>query len=183
MVTCTLPANVATLLHKLDALDRRATVDELSCWLQETDISLKDVSPFVRFGPRNYLRNLVRGSAWYHLLVICWRSGQRSPIHNHARSTCGLKVLTGVATETSFDFTPSGLIKATGSVDLQEGEIAATQDAQIHQISNLQAAGQDLVTLHIYSPPLLRMDTYSLVDSSIVEYAPIIMEHTMGSGI
>ncbi len=35
----------------------------------------------------------------------------------------------------------------------------------MHQISNLQAGAADLVTLHIYSPPLVRMGTYSLTDA------------------
>jgi len=183
MVTQTLTPALESLLDRLDALTRRARVAELRDWLEQTAVSLDDVSRFARFGERNYLRNLVRGGTWYHLLVICWRSGQRSPIHNHTRSTCGLKILTGTATETSFEFTPCGLIKATESHELNKGDVAATQDEQIHQISNLRPIGEDLVTMHVYSPPLLRMDTYSLVDSSIGEYAPVIMEHSMGSGI
>jgi len=172
-----------SILERLDGLTRRATVGQLQDWLTELDLSLSDVRRYVRFGEHNYLRNLVRGGPWYHLLVICWRSGQRSPIHNHAASTCGLKVLTGTATETSFDFTPCGLIKATISRDMNEGDIVVSHDAQIHQISNLQAEGTDLVTLHIYSPPLLKMDTYSLTDKTIGQYTPIIQEYTMGGGI
>ena len=34
----------------------------------------------------------------------------------------------------------------------------------LHQISNLQANQAELVTLHVYSPPLLWMGTYSLTD-------------------
>jgi len=37
--------------------------------------------------------------------------------------------------------------------------------------------------LHIYSPPLLRMKTYSLTDRSIGEYVPEIFQHCFGSGI
>jgi len=183
MITTAQPTKLARLLERLDALRSRATIEQLTEWLGETDLTTSDVAHYVRFGERNYLRNQVRGGEWYHLLVICWRSGQRSPIHNHAASTCGLKVLTGVATETKFAFTPCGLIKAVSSADMGTGEIVASQDADIHQVSNLQPAGQDLITLHIYSPPLLRMDTYSLTDGLIREYMPIIHEYTMGGGI
>jgi hypothetical protein len=31
-------------------------------------------------------------------------------------------------------------------------------------VSNVQAGDADLVTLHVYSPPLLTMGTYSLTD-------------------
>ena len=66
--------------------------------------------------------------------------------------------------------------------DMACGDLVVSQDADVHQISNLQTAGQDLVTLHIYSPPMLRMDTYSLTEPTIGEYRPEILEH-MGSGI
>ena len=35
-------------------------------------------------------------------------------------------------------------------------------DDDIHQVSNLQADNADLITLHIYTPPLLRMGVYSI---------------------
>lgn len=44
-------------------------------------------------------------------------------------------------------------------------------------------AGQDLVTLHIYSPPLLVMGTYSLTDDRVGEFVPPVHEFTHGAGI
>ncbi len=171
------------LLHYLDGLTERAPLDVLERQLLSLDLSVEDVADYVQFDKGHYRRNLVRGTSWYHLLVICWRSGQRSPIHNHAESTCGLKVLRGVATETKFAPTPSSLLKAVSSIDLTEGHTTASQDSDIHQISNLQAEGADLITLHIYSPPLLRMKTFSLTESTVGEYVPEIFEHCFGSGI
>ena len=116
-------------------------------------------------------------------VLLCWRSGQRSPIHNHPGAVGGVRVLRGIATETLFDFGPCGLVKATFSRDLRTGDVAASQDSDMHQLSNLQVEGQDLMTLHIYSPPLLRMRTYSLTDRSTGEFRPEIFEHSFGSGI
>ncbi|NOT00116.1 MAG: cysteine dioxygenase family protein [Phycisphaerales bacterium] len=171
------------LFEYLDGLTERAPIDELQTRLESLDIDVANVAEFVRFHPEQYLRNLVRKGPHYHVLVICWRSGQRSPIHNHAQSTCGLRVMRGIATETVFDTSPSGLIKAIYSHELPAGHVAATQDGDIHQVSNLEAPGNDLITLHIYSPPLLRMDTYSLLDRHIGEFRPIILGHEHGSGI
>jgi cysteine dioxygenase len=69
-------------------------------------------------------------------------------------------------TETRFDFAPNGHVKAIGSRDYQEGAVVGSQDSDLHQVSNLQAGDADLVTLHVYSPPLLRMSTYSLTDQT-----------------
>ncbi len=183
MPTVLFNSKLETLLGELDRLTERAPVEMLGRLLTDLDISIRDVADWVQFNENHYRRNLVKAGKWYHLLVLCWRSGQRSPIHNHAQSTCGLKVLRGVATETKFEMTPSTLVKATMSSELLDGQICASQDADIHQVSNLQAAGSDLVTVHIYSPPLLKMKTYSLIDRTVSDYVPEIIEHCFGSGI
>ena len=183
MTTTLASRKLSRLLGYLDSLTQRAPLKELERQLRILDLSVEDVADYARFNEVNYRRNLVHGGTWYHLLVLCWRSGQRSPIHNHAESTCGVKVLRGIATETKFEMSPCGLVKAVSSQDLEEGLIAATQDADMHQISNLQTEGRDLITLHIYSPPLLRMKTFSLTDRAVSDYVPEIMDHCHGSGI
>ncbi len=175
--------SLGSLFSFLDALNRRATVEELVDKLGSLDITYDDVAPWVRFSGTQYLRNLIRSGPTYHALAICWRSGQRSPIHNHAQSTCGVRVLKGTATETLFDRSPGGLLKAVSSADLQTGGVTASADSDTHQVSNLQVAGDDLVTLHVYSPPLLRMDTYSLTDARIGEFRPMVLEQSQGAGI
>lgn len=177
------PNALQTLVTYLNMLTARTPVEDLRARLTNLDITVEDVSEWVRFGQGNYLRNLVCAGSFYHLLVLCWRSGQRSPIHNHAGSTCGLRILSGTATETTFATTPSSLVKAVGSKDWKPGDVSVAQDSFIHQLSNLQTAGTDLVTLHVYSPPLLRMDTYSLTDPAVGEFRPMILEHALGSGI
>ena len=174
---------LGSLLEFLDGLKARAQMGALEAHLRALDIGVAEIAGYAQFSEDHYLRNLVREGRWYHLLVICWRSGQRSPIHNHIGSTCGVRVLTGVATETVFETTPSLRIKAVSSSDMRAGDVGVRQDRDIHQVSNLQAPGTDLITLHIYSPPLLRMDTYSLIDGTVGEFRPMIMEHAFGSGI
>ncbi len=166
------PTGLNELVGYLENLTKRADVNQLSRLLSDTSPSLADLRPFVEFGDRTYRRNLIHQSRWFELLCICWRSGQRSPIHDHAQSTCGLKIITGVATETIFATTECGQIKAVSSTDYRTGHVCSSQDADIHQVSNLQLSGKDLVTLHVYSPPITCMDTYSLLDSTRSIYVP-----------
>jgi cysteine dioxygenase len=77
-----------------------------------------------------------------------------------------VRVLRGTATETVFRVAPSGDVFATASCALPAGSVCGSEDSDLHQVSNLQAGGADLVTLHVYSPPLIRMGTYSLTDRS-----------------
>src|SRR5262249_49576071 len=98
--------------------------------------------------------------------ILCWKNGQRSPIHDHVGSSCGVRVLRGTMTETRFEFAPNGHVKAVSSRDFEPNSVCGSQDYDMHQVSNLQAGDADLVTLHVYSPPLVRMGTYSLMDLS-----------------
>jgi cysteine dioxygenase len=159
-------ATLSDLIAYLDGLSERAPLDKLLELLAEAKIDPAELAPHVRFSPRGYARNLVRTGPWYDLLVLCWKNGQRSPIHDHVESSCAVRVLRGVLTETAFAFAPHGRVKAVGSRDLAVGAICGSQDFDVHQVSNLQDGDAELVTLHIYSPPLRRMGTYSLIDDT-----------------
>jgi len=91
--------------------------------------------------------------------------------------------MTGVATETVFAFTPSGQIKSISSHELGRGQVTASQDEDTHQVSNLEAPGTDLATLHIYSPPLREMEMYSITGEPVGVYRPINFEFAHGGGI
>jgi cysteine dioxygenase len=170
------------LFDFLDGLEERASLKALIAELSELHVFCADFQEYLRFSDQQYARNLVRKGAWYYLLVLCWKNGQRSPIHDHAGSSCGVRVLRGVMTETTFAYAPNGHVKAMGSRDLAAGGVCATQDSDIHQVSNLQAGGADLVTLHVYSPPLLWMGTYSLHDT-LRGQEPMLVEFSDAAGI
>ena len=175
--------SIEELLSWMDQYPARVPLDELKHRLEELEIDLDDVRPFVRFSDERYQRNLFREGRGYHALVLCWRNGQRSPIHDHRGSSCGMRILEGTATETIFDRGPNGLPYAVFSRELRPGTVAGSQDDDIHQVSNLQPADADLVTLHVYSPPLLRMRIYSLTEPSVREFADPVFEFAAGTGI
>ena len=94
------------LFDYLDQLTGRAPLDELTAVMNNLDIDCDDVADFVRFSCSHYARNLLRAGDWYHALVMCWKNGQRSPIHDHAQSSCGVRVLRGVAANYAATFPP-----------------------------------------------------------------------------
>jgi cysteine dioxygenase len=153
-----------SLFMYLDGLKGRAPLGELTAEMAELEVDCAELARCIRFSEQCYTRNLVRAGPWYNALVLCWKNGQRSPIHDHKGSSCGVRVLRGTLTETLFELTPNGHVKATFSRDLLLGCVIGSEDCDIHQVSNLQLGDADLVTLHVYSPPLLWMGTYSLTD-------------------
>lgn len=171
------------LFAELDQHHDRVPLRELDRLMRAVRIDASEVEPFVRFGPDTYRRNLMRAGPGYHALILCWKNGQRSPIHDHRGSSCGVKVIRGTATETIFERTPAGHIYAVESRKLAEGYCCGSQDEDIHQISAIEPDGSDLVTLHIYSPPLLVMGTYSLTSTRVGSFEDRIYEFCEGAGI
>ena len=148
------------LVNYLETLRGRADLDVLSNLLKDIAITRADIEPFCIFGARGYKRNTISASPWYELLALCWRSGQCSTIHDHNGSSCAFRVIEGQGTEIRFTKTPSGLICPVVATKMDPGYICAAEDADIHQVANMQAPGTDLITLHMYSPPIKRMTTY-----------------------
>ena len=163
-VSRTMTDELQAMYRYLDTLTARPDLSRLLEELSRFEIDLDDLSQHLHFAANGYKRNLVRSAPNYHAWVLCWKNGQRSPIHNHSGSACVVRVLRGTMTETLFEMAPNGHVKASFSRDFAQGSLIGSEDTDIHQVSNLQAEDAELVTLHVYTPPLTRMETYSLYD-------------------
>lgn len=152
---------LAELIRYLDGLTARADLRILRRLLARLVVTRRDLEPACRFGVQAYRRNPVARSDWYELLVLCWRSGHGTPIHDHRGSSCAFRVIEGVGTEIRFERTASGHVCPIRAISMEPGYVCAAQDDMIHQVANFQAPGRNLITLHIYSPPIRRMHTYA----------------------
>jgi cysteine dioxygenase len=136
---------------------------------------------YASFRERGYARNIVYRDEMFEILMICWKNGQRSLIHDHGRSLGAVKILQGVLTESLFAVAPNGMIKPTSSEDYQTGEIQLETESTIHQVSNLQPLSLPTISLHIYTPPLEQMNIYQLYNSTVTSAASEL--YNSGSGI
>jgi len=125
----------------------------------------------VAFAGDTYARNLVCRTPFFELLVLCWRPGQESTIHDHAGALNAIRVFSGELTSRSFsrvDGAPSG----AGPV-AQDGEERVRADARmigldrggIHQLAN--TSGDDLITIHVYAPALTELNVYSTTSAGV----------------
>ncbi len=138
------------------------------------------IGAHVRYCDERYARNLVCRTPAFELLVLCWKPGQASTIHDHAGCLNVTRVYSGELTSRVFrrrDGRPgvagvggaeSGELPV-GPVDLVDEHVlagagAATVDrGEIHQLGNTSAEG--LVTVHLYAPPLTDIVVYSTTDA------------------
>jgi cysteine dioxygenase len=124
------------------------------------------------FAREQYARNLVCRTPNFELLVLCWHPGHASTIHDHAGSLNAIRVHSGELT--SRVFRPvSGQPLGTGPVEMTSEETATPLDDLvgvdrngIHQLAN--ASARDLVTIHIYAPPLMELTVYD-AESGLVQ--------------
>jgi predicted metal-dependent enzyme (double-stranded beta helix superfamily) len=119
-----------------------------------------------RFARDEYARNLVCRTPEFELLVLCWRPGQQSTIHDHDGALNAIKVYRGELTSRLYAPASGAPPRAAGPVKLLEEQrvraldgLAGIDRDGIHQLAN--RSSEDLVTIHVYSPALMQLTVYS----------------------
>jgi cysteine dioxygenase len=165
------------LLSLLERWDRREAPipgSELLAALEDLRLGHEDLIEAIGFDEACYRRTIIHSRPHYQVLVLCWRSGQRSPIHDHRGSNCVVRVIQGRASETRFDPTPCGRLVPTWSHEHLEGATTACCGEEIHQMGNFDAPGRDLVTLHVYTPPPRSWRFYQVNETTLAGHDRLI---------
>ncbi len=167
MDSTSLATEVKSLVDWLDRFpDGVIPLDQLTDRLEHSGIGVDSVRDFIKFSDERYERNLVAHGSAFYALVLCWKTGQSSPIHDHRGASCAVRVLQGTATEVRYDRSEAGKLTQRSTAELNEGCVCGSYDSDIHQITNLETT--PLITLHIYSPFLTNIHVYD-PDSDRVE--------------
>ena len=154
------------LTAPLSETEVRELLASLSCCGDE-------FSAFERFDDGSYCRNRIFSNDFVDVLLLCWRPGQRTPIHDHAGSTCGVYVMRGEAIEIGFTASGMGPLIPSGSHSVLAGGVTVSSDDDIHLVANYSSSGQDLVTVHCYSPPLRSMRIFSEGETFFSQYSEV----------
>ena len=164
------------ILETSRADTRTMPQDDFNALALRLDLDDALIGAHVRYCDERYARNLVCRTPAFELLVLCWKPGQASTIHDHAGCLNVTRVYSGELTSRLFrrraggpgvaevGGAESGELPA-GPVDLVGEEVLAGSGAavvdrgEIHQLGNGSDAG--LVTVHFYAPPLTDIVVYS----------------------
>jgi cysteine dioxygenase len=169
------PAGNLSFQDLTDALSARQSVPslaEVNDLIQRTEIHPEDVLPYARFKAGNYSRHRVMKNEFTEMLVLCWKPGQRTPIHDHNGSHGAVFIHKGILWETTFAYDAQTGLAYKAHRELRSGGLTGSEIPDIHQLGNPDVSGQDLITIHIYSPPLGVLKTYKLGSSAIDLYTP-----------
>ena len=146
---------------RINNLTSVPSLDEIKDWFSALFLRQRDYERYRIFTKRKYARNLIARSEGAELLMLCWRAGQRTPIHDHGGSVGVILLLEGLLTETMYERNAAGHVRPYNTYKWNPGAITGADVPDIHQLLNLQPEGRDMVTLHCYAPPLSVLNTFS----------------------
>jgi cysteine dioxygenase len=110
-------------------------------------------------GGKPYNRKLLYKSDEVEMLVMNWSQLECAP-HDHGQSHGWIQVLSGTSLNTVYELKGQGLPSELFNEYNQKGKFFYAPKKAIHK---MQASHQtDLVTLHLYSPPITGMIVYDL---------------------
>jgi cysteine dioxygenase len=160
------------LISKLQSQSRIPTREQINNWLENAVISTEELAPYVGFKEGNYWRHRVCRNDFVEMLVLCWLPGHRTPIHDHNGSHGGVRVQEGRLWETIFHFDVVDGLQYKAARDYEPGAVTGSDIPDIHQLGNPDVSEQNLVTIHVYAPPLGVLHTYKPGSTKIDLYTP-----------
>jgi cysteine dioxygenase len=160
------------LTEALLARNHVPSLPEINELIVNTTISPDELQTYLGFKAGNYCRHRVMRNEFVEMLVLCWKPGQRTPIHDHNGSHGIVFVHEGILWETTFAYETEAGLSYKALRELRNGGLTGSELPDIHQIGNPDVSGQDLITIHIYAPPLGVLKTYKLGSSTIDLYTP-----------
>jgi hypothetical protein len=107
--------SLQALVQELDSQSTTPDLEQIYDWLENAQIAPNELLPYLGFKEGNYSRHRVCRNEFVEMLVLCWRPGHRTPIHDHNGSHGGVKIYKGLLWETTFSFdVEKGLSYKTG---------------------------------------------------------------------
>ncbi|KAJ3407164.1 Cysteine dioxygenase [Chytridiales sp. JEL 0842] len=159
-------------IDSMDALN----VQRIQTIMESYKSNKEDWEKYAFFDGGRYTRNLVDdGNGKFNLMVLCWAEGQASPIHDHSKAHCLLKVLDGELVETMYAWpedadhpeetltpcSPSyeGMQVTQKSLFFRDQVTYMHDKIGLHRVSNPQLT-KKAVSLHLYCPPFDTCKTF-----------------------
>jgi cysteine dioxygenase len=168
----TQPLSLAALVEALKALTSHPSLKRLYDLLENAHLSEDELRSYIGFKVGNYARHRVFRNQWVEMLVLCWQPGHRTPIHDHNGSHGAVLVQQGVLWETTFTFDEEKGLRYNSVSEYQPGAVTGAEVPDIHQLGNPDVSEQNLITIHIYAPPLGVLHTYKPGSAKIDLYTP-----------
>jgi predicted metal-dependent enzyme (double-stranded beta helix superfamily) len=167
--------SITDLVDGLKRLENEPiTRDRVTEFLTGVDVEDGSLRPFVTWSDKKYTRNLVYHDDLFEVMVLCWKSGQKTPIHTHNGQLGWTLVHRGHLEVVNFrwkgcnkpenqNVVGMDCLGGATEFDLEElvrlscdagGGVATVDKSQtIHRMINPEVDSEAAVSVHIYSKP------------------------------
>lgn len=158
-------------LESLGPLD--VTLAAVTERLTDGRLDEASLAPYLHWRDDKYARNLVHRCDLFDVILLCWKPGQATPVHNHSGQRGWVQVLRGQLEETSWAAPGGGALPdlalvdvdddgvghglrlertGHGVVDSPDTVVTVDRERAIHQLGNPDPR-EPTVSLHVYSRP------------------------------
>ncbi len=180
--SCSLADTRDALLALPDPFTAASVHSVVKRWKPDPD----EIADYLNFSDEGYRRTRYYLGPRFEILVMCWRDGQASPIHDHADSFCSMAVAQGCCRAENYQVADGRLpsevapeervkLELIRALDCGEGRVVTLEGQDIHRISNLQGNGADLVTVHFYLPAIPAMRCFDDVSGRCLIREPVTL--------
>jgi predicted metal-dependent enzyme (double-stranded beta helix superfamily) len=136
-------------------------VTDVRDYLSETLVTPEVLERYLHRSESHYTRNLVHKDRDFEILVICWGSGQRAPIHGHEGELCFARVERGRLRFSNYALVSENPLRLEACAAPVDGGIGFLDGpADIHAVDNPREFEGDAASLHVYSKPYAECDIY-----------------------
>ncbi|NEO86130.1 MAG: cysteine dioxygenase [Spirulina sp. SIO3F2] len=149
LATDSLPRSLQFLIRQLEQT-AHLTPEQLQGCLQAAQVQPKDLMSWADFAhpvTDGYGRQLVYDGGRFEVMVMSWREGDYSAIHDHGATEWGAVQCFGSAEHYTYDFTDN-MLQTLARCDFAPGEIKQVDHDLIHQMGN--PSEQQILSLHVY---------------------------------
>ena len=143
-------------------------------FVADAHVRAEALTPYIFWKENSYTRNLIYRDGFFEVMAICWRSGQKTPVHTHNGQLGWMTVVQGEILTHHYRYLRCSApenqnvvgmdcLAGANHVELErldtircanDGRVVTVDKLQtIHQIENSDQADAGCVSLHVYSKP------------------------------
>ncbi len=151
------------VLEMMQIPSKELRVDQLKSLFTRLDLRDELIQEHIHFCADGYARNLLCRTPRFDMLVLCWKPGHQTTIHDHCGSMNVTRVFRGTLTSRTFEIADRPCEdRANLRTPIEEtmgtASVALVDRTGIHQLAN--TSEEDLVTIHVYAPPLKEITVF-----------------------
>ena len=149
--------NILNLNNLIDSLNNNYVDGSIKNFVDIlSDYNGVDWQKYISFKEESYSKNLIYKNDKFDMYLVCWKSDDKTPLHDHSKNGCVFKVLQGKINE--YLYCPDSLKKQCKNEFSKNNTSYIDNENHYHVMHN--ESNEITISLHIYSPPNYKIKIY-----------------------